>query len=83
MSLHLREVLSLSVPLSFIVSIRLSVKTRVVLQKLINYDPKKDKPIFAQHHSAQIVHRDDEHINENDLLQQQKLLAKEPEIPEM
>lgn len=64
-------------------SIRLSVKTRVVLQKLINYDPKKDKPIFAQHHSAQIVHRDDKQIDENDLIQRQKLLAKEPEIPEM
>jgi hypothetical protein len=45
---------------------------------LINYDPKKDKPIFAQHQSAQIVHND-----EDDLMQRQKLLAKEPEIPEM
>lgn len=62
---------------------RLSVRTRVVLQKLINYDPKKDKPIFAQHHSAQIVHKDDEIIDEDDLIQRQKLLAKEPEIPEM
>ena len=58
---------------------RLSVRTRIVLQKLINYDPKKDKPIFAQHHSAQNVRKDDD----NDLIQRQKLLAKEPEIPEM
>ncbi len=63
--------------------IRVSVRTRVVLQKLINYDPKKDKPIYAQHHTSQIVHKDDENIDENDLIQRQKLLAKEPEIPEM
>jgi hypothetical protein len=50
---------------------------------LINYDPENDKPIFAQHHSAQIVHRDDQCIDEDDLIQRQKLLAKEPEIPEM
>jgi len=66
-----------------IIQFRLSVRTRIVLQKLINYDPKKDKPIFAQHHSAQIVHKDDERIDEDDLIQRQKLLAKEPEIPEM
>jgi CRISPR/Cas system CMR-associated protein Cmr3 (group 5 of RAMP superfamily) len=62
---------------------RLSVRTRVKLQKLINYDPKKDKPIFAQHHSAQMVHKDDDRIDEDDLVQRQKLLAKEPEVPEM
>ncbi len=50
---------------------------------MINYDPEKDKPIFAQHHTAQIVHKDDECIDENDLIQRQKLLAKEPEVPEM
>jgi len=44
---------------------------------------KKDKPIFAQHHSAQLVHKDDERIDEDDLVQRQKLLAKEPEVPEM
>lgn len=53
------------------------------MQKLINYDPKKHKPIFAQHHSAQLVHKDDERIDEDDLVQRQKLLAKEPEVPEM
>ncbi|UJR29961.1 hypothetical protein I4U23_017508 [Adineta vaga] len=62
---------------------KLSVRTRVLLQKLINFDPKKHKPIFAQHHSAQLVHKDDERIDEDDLVQRQKLLAKEPEIPEM
>jgi hypothetical protein len=62
---------------------KLSVRTKVLFQKLINYDPKKDKPIFAQHHSAQVVHKDDEQIDEDDLIQRQKLLAKEPEIPEM
>ncbi|CAF2526768.1 unnamed protein product [Rotaria sp. Silwood2] len=64
-------------------SIKLSVKTRVLLQRLINYNPKKDKPIFAQYHTAQLVHKDDERIDEDDLIQRQKLLAKEPEIPEM
>ncbi len=71
------------VDVPFIIKFRLSVRTRVVLQKLINYDPKTDKPIFAQDHSAQVVHKDDESIDENDLIQKQKLLAKEPEIPEM
>ncbi len=71
------------VDVSFIIKFRLSVRTRVLLQKLINYDPKTDKPIFAQDHSAQVVHKDDENIDENDLIQKQKLLAQEPEIPEM
>jgi hypothetical protein len=39
--------------------------------------------MFAQHHSAQLVHKDEERIDEDDLIQRQKLLAKEPEIPEM
>ncbi|CAF1480526.1 unnamed protein product [Rotaria sp. Silwood1] len=64
-------------------SIKLTIKTRVLLQRLINYNPKKDKPIFAQHHTAQLVHKDEERIDEDDLVQRQKLLAKEPEIPEM
>ena len=59
------------------------MRARVVLQKLINFDPTKDEPIFAQHHSAKLVHKDDEHINEDNLIQRQKLLAKEPEVPEM
>ena len=60
------------------------MRTRVVLDKLINYDPKKDKPMFAQHHlSAQLVHHDDERIDPNDLIQRHILLAKEPEIPEL
>ncbi|CAF2749352.1 unnamed protein product [Rotaria sp. Silwood2] len=62
---------------------KLSIKSRVILQKLINYDSKNDKPIFAQHQTSQIVHQDNEHINEDDLIQRQKLLAKEPEVPEM
>jgi len=41
-----------------------------------------DQPMYAQHHSAQTVHKDDEQISEDDLVQRQKLLAKEPEIPE-
>ncbi|CAF0730233.1 unnamed protein product [Adineta steineri] len=64
-------------------NVKLSVRSRVLLQKLINYDPKKHKPMFAQHHSAQLVHKDEERIDEDDLVQRQKLLAKEPEIPEM
>ena len=61
----------------------MSLKTRVLLQKLINYDPKKEKPIFAQFHAAPLMDKDDESIEENDLLRRQKLLATEPDIPEM
>jgi hypothetical protein len=35
-----------------------------------------------QHHSAQIVHKDDERIENDDLVPRQKLLAREPELPE-
>jgi len=39
--------------------------------------------MYAQHHSAQPIHKDDEKIDDDDdLLQRQKLLAKEPEVPE-
>ena len=38
--------------------------------------------MYLQHHAAQTVHKDDEKIDDDDLLQRQKLLAKEPEIPE-
>ena len=60
------------------IPIRLSVRTRVVLQKLINYDPKRDKPIFAQQQSGRMISD-----GEDDLIQRQKLLAREPEVPEM
>ncbi len=50
---------------------------------MLNYDPTYDQPMYAQHHSAQPIHKDDEKIDDDDdLLQRQKLLAKEPEIPE-
>jgi len=38
--------------------------------------------MYAQHHSAQTIHKDDERLDDDDLLQRQKLLAKEPDIPE-
>jgi len=38
--------------------------------------------MYAQHHSAQNVHNEDEKIDDDDLLQRQKLLAKEPDVPE-
>ena len=38
--------------------------------------------VYAQQHSVQIVHRDDDQIDEDDFAQRQKLLAKEPEIAE-
>ena len=63
-------------------SFRITIKTRLVLQRLLNYNPVYDQPMYAQHHSAQPVHKDDEKIDDDDLLQRQKLLAKEPEIPE-
>ena len=56
---------------------RITIKTRIVLQRLLNYNPISDQPLCAQQH-----HRDDERIDDEDTLQRQKLLAKEPEVAE-
>lgn len=40
------------------------------------------QPIYAQHHSAQSTHREDDQIDDDDLLERQRLLAKEPDVPE-
>ncbi len=61
---------------------RITIKTRIVLQRLINYNPICDQPMHYQHHTAQIVHKDDERTEQDDLVQRQKLSAKEPEVPE-
>ncbi len=61
---------------------RITIKTRLVLQRLLNYNPVYDQPIYGQHHSAQTVHKDDDKIDDDDLLERQKLLAKEPDVPE-
>ena len=61
---------------------RITIKTRLFLTRLLKYDPDENQPMYAQHHAAQTVHKDDEKIDDDDLLQRQKLLAKEPEIPE-
>ncbi|CAF2523217.1 unnamed protein product [Rotaria sp. Silwood2] len=63
-------------------SLKITIKTRLVLQPLLNYNPDSDQPMYAQHHSAQTVHKEDKKFDDDDLLQRQKLLAKEPEIPE-
>ncbi|CAF4057162.1 unnamed protein product [Adineta steineri] len=59
-----------------------TIKTRIVLQKLLNYNPIVDQPMYYQHQSGQIVHKDEERQETEELIQRQKLLAKEPEIPE-
>jgi hypothetical protein len=63
-------------------SFKITIKTRLVLQRLLNYNPVYDQPIYGQHHSAQTVHKDDDKIDDDDLLERQKLLAKEPDVPE-
>ncbi|CAF1200450.1 unnamed protein product [Adineta steineri] len=62
-------------------SFKITIKTRLVLQRLLNYNPTYDQPMYAQHHSGQPANTD-EKIDDDDLLQRNKLLAKEPEIPE-
>lgn len=61
---------------------RVTIKTRLCLQPLLNYNPNYDQPMYAQHHSAQNIHKEDRKIDDDDLLQRQKLLATEPEVPE-
>ncbi len=68
--------------INLIIIFRITIKTRIVLQRLLNYNPVYDQPMYAQHHSAQPLNKDDEKYDDDDLLQRQKLLAKEPEIPE-
>lgn len=38
--------------------------------------------MYSQQNSGQTVHREVKELDEDDLLQRQKLLAKEPEVPE-
>ena len=52
------------------------------MQRLLNYNPVYSQPMYAQHHSGQGGHRDDEQIDDDDLIERQKLLAKEPDVPE-
>ncbi|CAF3645080.1 unnamed protein product [Rotaria socialis] len=54
----------------------------VFLQPLLSYSPDNDQPMYGQHQSIQTVHKDDRKLDNDDLLQRQKLSAKEPEIPE-
>ncbi|CAF3333367.1 unnamed protein product [Rotaria socialis] len=57
-------------------------RSYTVLQPLLSYSPDNDQPMYGQHQSIQTVHKDDRKLDNDDLLQRQKLSAKEPEIPE-
>ncbi|CAF4531887.1 unnamed protein product, partial [Rotaria magnacalcarata] len=61
---------------------RLSIKSRLALQKLINYDSNNDKSLFTQQKTFSIIHRDDEQVSADTLIQNQKLSAEEPTVPE-
>ena len=59
---------------------RVSIRTRILFQNLINYNPTKDKPIFAQD-SRQSKHCQSNDID--DFNSTRKLLASIPDVPEM
>ncbi|CAF2149644.1 unnamed protein product [Rotaria magnacalcarata] len=61
---------------------KLSIKSRLALQKLINYDSNNDKSLFTQQKTFSIIHRDDEQVSADTLIQNQKLSAEEPTVPE-
>ncbi|CAF3683581.1 unnamed protein product [Rotaria socialis] len=61
---------------------KLSIKSRLALQKLINYDSNNDKSILTQHKTSSTIHRDDEQVNADSLIQNQKRLAEEPAVSE-
>jgi hypothetical protein len=58
---------------------RITIKTRLVLQRLLHYNPLSEQPIHYQHQTSQIVHKDDE-LTEHD--ERPKTSPKEPELPE-
>ncbi|CAF1542039.1 unnamed protein product, partial [Didymodactylos carnosus] len=64
-------------------SIKLTVKTKLLLDKLLNYNREKGEPMFKQHAFSQKVHKQEGVIPEDDIAARQKLLAMEPEIAEM
>ena len=55
------------------------MKTRIVLQRLLNFTPQSEQTMHYQHNSDQLVHKNDERTEHDD---RQKLSSKEPDIPE-
>ncbi|CAF3002092.1 unnamed protein product [Rotaria sp. Silwood2] len=64
-------------------SFKITIRTRIVLQRLLNTNVTSDPSMHYQHRSGQIVYKDDERTdNDENTVQRQKFLAKDPEIPE-
>ncbi|UJR09422.1 hypothetical protein I4U23_013663 [Adineta vaga] len=63
-------------------SFNFTIKTRIVLKRLLNYNPIADQPLHYQHHSTDAMHKDDEHTENTELIQRQKPVNKEIELPE-
>ncbi|CAF0935653.1 unnamed protein product, partial [Didymodactylos carnosus] len=64
-------------------SIKLTIKTKLLLDQLINYNRGSGEPMFRQHAFSQKVHKEEGTLSEDDIVARQKLLAMEPEVPEM
>lgn len=61
----------------FVDHFRITIKTRIVLQRLLNYNPVSEHTVHYQPQTDQIIHKDDTHDE-----QRQKFASKEPELPE-
>ncbi|CAF1252034.1 unnamed protein product [Rotaria sordida] len=60
-------------------SFKITIRTRIVLQRLLNTNTTSDPTMYYQHRSGQVVYKDDDN---EDTVQKQKLLTKDPDIPE-
>lgn len=56
---------------------RITIKTRIVLQRLLNYNPTTEHTMHYQPQTDQIIHKDD--VQDE---QRQKFASKDIELPE-
>ncbi|CAF4996006.1 unnamed protein product, partial [Rotaria sp. Silwood1] len=67
-------------------SFKITIRTHIFLQRLLNTNTNthttSDPSMYYQHRSGQIIYKDDEHTENEDSVQRQKLLTKDPDIPE-
>ncbi|CAF0783760.1 unnamed protein product [Adineta ricciae] len=59
-----------------------TIKTKIALNRLLNYNSIADQPLHYQHRSNDATQNDDECAENRELIPSPKPVAKEPELPE-